>query len=323
MSGNNIVNTVTITAEQLNKELVNLATVMGTDVAKLISYYKVLKTDSDSLIAVTNTIAATLKDLNHKNLVAEGIDEELKLIKKSIEDSSEAANTKITENKTAIDKAAEDLAIAKIELTNKITEIEGKLNPTPGSQLNLQEIKDSVAALEVAKSNLENSITRLGAQITNLPTQNDLVAIQTNIQDALSQTASLTSEKETLKLKIADLETKFSQLPQGTVDLTEVNRKITTLESSIRSVSDDSSDNYSDLRTKMTGMGEEVKKISTLSQSLDQLNTNLDNVTTSTIPTATEKATQESKKYTDEEVQKLLTKISALEHRVLELETKP
>lgn len=323
MSGNNIVNTVTITAEQLNKELVNLATVMGTDVAKLISYYKVLKTDSDSLIAVTNTIAATLKDLNHKNLVAEGIDEELKLIKKSIEDSSEAANTKITENKTAIDKAAEDLAIAKIELTNKITEIEGKLNPTPGSQLNLQEIRDSVAALEVAKSNLENSITRLGAQITNLPTQNDLVAIQTNIQDALSQTASLTSEKETLKLKIADLETKFSQLPQGTVDLTEVNRKITTLESSIRSVSDDSSDNYSDLRTKMTGMGEEVKKISTLSQSLDHLSTNLDNVTTSTIPTATEKATQDSKKYTDEEVQKLLTKISALEHRILELETKP
>lgn len=315
MSGNNIVNTVTITAEQLNKELVNLATVMGTDVAKLISYYKVLKTDSDSLIAVTNTIAATLKDLNHKNLVAEGIDAELKLLK----ESSEAANTKITENKTAIDKAAADIETAKIELINKITEIEGKLNPAPGSQLNLQEIKDSVAALEVAKSNLENQITRLGAQITNLPTQNDLVALQTNIQDVLSQTASLTSEKETLKLKIANLETKFSQLPQGTVDLTEVNRKITTLESQIRSVSDDSSDNYSDLRTKMTGMGEEVKKISTLSQSLDQLSTNLDNVTTSTIPTAT----QESKKYTDEEVQKLLTKISALEHRILELETKP
>ena len=319
MSGNNIVNTVTITAEQLNKELVNLATVMGTDVAKLISYYKVLKTDSDSLIAITNTIAATLKDLNHKNLVAEGIDEELKLLK----ESSESANTKITENKTAIDKAAEDLTIAKIELTNKITEIEGKLNPAPGSQINLQEIKDSVAALELAKSNLENSITRLGAQITNLPTQNDLVALQTNIQDVLSQTASLTSEKETLKLKIADLETKFNNLPQGTVDLTEVNRKITTLESQIRSVSDDSSDNYSDLRTKMTGLGEEVKKISTLSQSLDQLSTNLDNVTTSTIPTATEKATQDSKKYTDEEVQKLLAKISALEHRVLELETKP
>ena len=321
MSGNNIVNTVTITAEQLNKELVNLATVMGTDVAKLISYYKVLKTDSDSLIAVTNTIAATLKDLNHKNLVAEGIDEELKLLK----ESSEAASTKITENKTAIDKVISDLDTAKIELNNKITEIEGRLNPAPGNQpnINLQEIKDSVAALEVAKSNLENQITRLGAQITNLPTQSDLVALQTNIQDVLSQTASLTSEKETLKLKIADLETKFNNLPQGTVDLTEVNRKITTLESQIRSVSDDSSDNYSDLRTKMTGMGEEVKKISTLSQSLDQLSTNLDNVTTSTIPTATEKATQESKKYTDEEVQKLLAKISALEHRVLELETKP
>ena len=126
-----------------------------------------------------------------------------------------------------------------------------------------------------------------------------------------------------MKLKVNDLETKFNNLPQGTVDLTEVNRKITTLESKIRSVSDDSSDNYSDLRTKMTGMGEEVKKISTLSQSLDQLSTNLDNVTTSTIPTATEKATQDSKKYTDEEVQKLLTKISALEHRILELETKP
>lgn len=315
MSGNNIVNTVTITAEQLNKELVNLATVMGTDVAKLISYYKVLKTDSDSLIAVTNTIAATLKDLNHKNLVAEGIDEELKLLK----ESSETANTRIAENKTAIDKAAEDLTIAKIELTNKITEIEGKLNPAPGSQLNLQEIKDSVAALELAKSNLENQVTRLGAQITSSATQNDLVALQTNIQDVLSQIASITSEKETLKLKIADLETKFNNLPQGTVDLTEVNRKITTLESSIRSVSDDSSDNYSDLRTKMTGMSEEVKKISTLSQSLDQLSKNLDNVTTSTIPTAT----QESKKYTDEEVQKLLAKISALEHRVLELETKP
>lgn len=321
MSGNNIVNTVTITAEQLNKELVNLATVMGTDVAKLISYYKVLKTDSDSLIAVTNTIAATLKDLNHKNLVAEGIDEELKLLKESFE----AANTKITENKTAIDKAAEDLAIAKIELINKITEIEGRLNPAPGNQpnINLQEIKDSVAALELAKSNLENQVTRLGAQITSSATQNDLVALQTNIQDVLSQTASLTSEKETLKLKIADLETKFNNLPQGTVDLTEVNRKITTLESQIRGVSDDSSDNYSDLRTKMTGLGEEVKKISTLSQSLDQLSTNLDNVTTSTIPTATEKVTQDSKKYTDEEVQKLLTKISALETRVLELETKP
>lgn len=321
MSGNNIVNTVTITAEQLNKELVNLATVMGTDVAKLISYYKVLKTDSDSLIAVTNTIAATLKDLNHKNLVAEGIDEELKLLK----ESSEAASTKITENKTAIDKVISDLDTAKIELNNKITEIEGRLNPAPGNQpnINLQEIKDSVAALEVAKSNLENQITRLGAQITSSATQNDLVALQTNIQDVLSQTASLTSEKDTLKLKIADLETKFSQLPQGTVDLTEVNRKITTLESSIRSVSDDSSDNYSDLRTKMTGMGEEIKKISTISQSLDQLSTNLDNVTTNTIPTATEKATQESKKYTDEEVQKLVAKISALEHRVLELETKP
>lgn len=296
MSGNNIVNTVTITAEQLNKELVNLATVMGTDVAKLISYYKVLKTDSDSLIAVTNTIAATLKDLNHKNLVAEGIDEELKLLKKSIEDSSEAANTKITDNKTAIDKVISDLDTAKIELTNKITEIEGRLNPAPGNQpnVNLQEIKDSVTALEVAKSNLENQITRLGAQINSSATQNDLVAIQTNIQDALSQIASLTSEKETLKLKVADLETKFNQLPQGTVDLTEVNRKITTLESSIRSVSDDSSDNYSDLRTKMTGLGEEVKK-----------------------------TTQESKKYTDEEVQKLVAKISALETRVLELETKP
>ena len=296
MSGNNIVNTVTITAEQLNKELVNLATVMGTDVAKLISYYKVLKTDSDSLIAVTNTIAATLKDLNHKNLVAEGIDEELKLLKKSIEDSSEAANTKITENKTVIDKVISDLDTAKIELTNKITEIEGKLNQAPNAQpnINLQEIKDSVTALEVAKSNLENQITRLGAQINSSATQNDLVAIQTNIQDALSQITSLTSEKETLKLKVTNLETKFNQLPQGTVDLTEVNRKITTLESSIRSVSDDSSDNYSDLRTKMTGLGEEVKK-----------------------------TTQESKKYTDEEVQKLVAKISALETRVLELETKP
>lgn len=318
MSGNNIVNTVTITAEQLNKELVNLATVMGTDVAKLISYYKVLKTDSDSLIAVTNTIAATLKDLNHKNLVAEGIDAELKLLK----ESSEAANTKIAENKTAIDKAAEDLTLAKIELTNKITEIEGKLNPAPGNQpnINLQEIKDSV---EEAKSRLESQIARLENELTRVPTQSDLSILQANIHEAQAPIPSLIAEKETLKLKILDLETKFSQLPQGTVDLTEVNRKITTLESSIRSVSDDSSDNYSDLRTKMTGMGEEVKKISTISQSLDQLSTNLDNVTTSTIPTATEKATQESKKYTDEEVQKLLAKISALEHRILELETKP
>lgn len=265
MSGNNIVNTVTITAEQLNKELVNLATVMGTDVAKLISYYKVLKTDTDSLIAVTNTIAATLKELNHKNIVAEGIDAELKLLK----ESSEAANTKITENKTAIDKVAEDLNTAKTEISNKITEIEGKLNPAPGNQpnLNLQEIKDSIAALEVAKSNLENNITRL--------------------------------------------------------------------ESSIRSLSDDASDNYSDLRTKMTSLDAEVKKISTqsvgmLSQSLDQLGRNVDNLIVNTIPMSTEKATQNAKKYTDEEVQKLLTrfaeieqKASALEHRILELETKP